>query len=342
MAEGEDSAAEGGRHRFWDGRGWRDVAQFAFIAVLVISAIVQGHDVDELRANNGDLVEDVRAARADTRVNAAAVESVETLLADVCAAAPERALEDDGLDSECKLAEAGNIEEQVPIADGDRVDDGGSGLNQDQVQGVVADYVRRYLTDLPPGYRDDLRAAVVDYLADRRGPRGQRGRAGADARPPTTRQIAAAAAAYLQANPPPPGPAGDPGAAGRGLVTTFLDGCDVVFTYTDGSTSRVGPLCGPQGPQGVPGEPGRPPTTEEVAAALDAYCAARPDGDCVGAQGPAGAAGATGPAGPAGRGIASIECEATTVGQVQLTVRYDDGTTQTVDCTAPAEPPPEP
>lgn len=55
---------------------------------------------------------------------------------------------------------------------------------------------------------------------------------------------------------------------------------------------------GPVGPQGVPGDDGRPPSSGEVLAAVQAYCASI--GGCVGPQGSPGNPGATGPIGSPG------------------------------------------
>jgi hypothetical protein len=317
----------------------REVTQVAFIVVLVASALVTGHQVDDLRASRAVLAGDVQQARAQTRTNAAAVESMESLLADVCDSARDAALEDDGLETECKLAEAGNIEERVPVVDPVTGPVAPAGPSADQIQHAVDGYLRRYLADLPGSYTDDLRSAVVDYLAEHptvgeAGERGERGKPGRDAAPPKVAEIAAAVAAYLQANPPPPGQPGEPGAAGVGVAAAFLDGCDVVFTYTDGTTSRIGPICGPTGPQGeqgVQGEPGRAPTAEEVRAAVDAYCSERPSGDCVG---------------PAGRGIADMECidENPDDPASRWRITYTDGTVDenAGPCRGPAGPRGEP
>lgn len=301
----------------------RETAQVLFIGALVVSAIVTGQRVDELQGDRD-------ALRAEARTNAAAVQSIESILADVCDSVPDARLEDNGVNRECTLAEAGNIEDRLPV-----VEPGApaAGVSVGQVEGVVDAYLRRYLADLPAAYTADLREQVIAYLQAHPGAPGEPGKRGRAGRV-TSRQVAAAAAAYLRVNPPPAGKPGARGVAGISVTGSVLDGCDVVFTYSDGHTSRVGPICGPTGPTGATGatgDPGRPPTPEEVAAAVDSYCANRPDGDCVGPAGPAGATGATGPAGPAGRGIASIEC-ASTSGQEQLTIHYDDGTSETVAC----------
>lgn len=250
-------------------RRWhvREAAQLAFIGVLVASAIVTGNSVEDLKASRTHLAHQVRDARSDGRTNAAAVDTIESILADVCQAAPDRQLDDAGVQRDCSLAEAGNIEDRLPVVPAPAVAAPNEpGVSVGQVEGVVDAYLRRYLSDLPADYTADLREQVIGYLQTHpgtpgeRGRRGARGRSGVDV---TTAQVAAAAAAYLQANPPPAGPQGATGAQGApgvGVSAAFLDGCDVVFTYTDGSTSRVGPLCGPpgpQGPQGDKGEPGR-------------------------------------------------------------------------------------
>jgi hypothetical protein len=252
-------------------RRWhaRELAQVAFIAVLAVSAIVTGRNVEELKQSRAELVREVQDARSDGRTNAAAVEAIEAILADVCQATPDQQLDDAGVARECTLAEAGNIEDRLPVVKTPAAPRE-PGVSVAQIEGVVDAYLRRYLSDLPADYTAELRAQVVEYLQTHPGEpgqRGQRGRRGAPGRPGpvvSTAAVAAATAAYLQANPPPPGEPGAPGAPGVGVSSAFLDGCDVVFTYTDGTSSRVGPLCGPPGPpgpqgeQGVPGERGEP------------------------------------------------------------------------------------
>lgn len=66
-----------------------------------------------------------------------------------------------------------------------------------------------------------------------------------------------------------------------------------------------------RGLQGEDGEPGRPPSAEEIAAAVEAYCAAN-DG-CRGIQGATGQTGATGATGTAGVSVGSIKCNGTSI-----------------------------
>jgi hypothetical protein len=102
---------------------------------------------------------------------------------------------------------------------------------------------------------------------------------------------------------------------------------------TPGPEGRPG-ASGSSGASGAPGQPGASgaagpgPTDDQIAAAVAAYCTAH--GNCTGPAGPTGSAGPTGPTGPAGRGVASIDCKG--LGLDQLTIHYDDGTTQTVPC----------
>lgn len=105
----------------------------------------------------------------------------------------------------------------------------------------------------PPTHLEVL-AAVTSYCDSRGNCRGQPGATGATG---------------------PVGPAGVQGGAGeRG---------------SDGAQGATGAA----GSNGKDGAPGRPPTAEEIAAAVDAYCAAN-----NGCQGPAGAEGAPGATGP--------------------------------------------
>lgn len=98
---------------------------------------------------------------------------------------------------------------------------------------------------------------------------------------------------------------------------------------TRGPVGRSGSpgASGSSGAAGSQGPAGPGPTDDQIAAAVAAYCTAH--GNCTG---PAGPAGSTGPTGPAGRGVASIDCKG--LGLNQLTIHYDDGTTQTVPCNA--------
>lgn len=121
----------------------------------------------------------------------------------------------------------------------------------EQTSAAVADWFAARDLSLTPGYSEAMQDAVARYLTRNPPP------AGKDGSGPTDQQIADAAAAYLIANPPADGADGTNGDDGRGLVSAVLDGCDVVFTYTDGDTDRVGPICGKDGTNGSNGDDGR-------------------------------------------------------------------------------------
>jgi hypothetical protein len=141
-----------------------------------------------------------------------------------------------------------------------------------------------------------IAAAVEDYCALREGCAGV----------PSRAQVALAVQAFCAAGACK-GPSGRPGAAGA-------------------SGAR-----GAAGASGASGAPGSGPTSDQVASAVAAYCAAH--GDCTGPAGPkgdTGASGAAGAAGASGRGIASIDCSG--IPAETLTIHYDDGTSETVSC----------
>lgn len=69
-----------------------------------------------------------------------------------------------------------------------------------------------------------------------------------------------------------------------------------------------------RGPQGPDGDPGRAPTTEEIAAAVEAYCAAHDS-----CRGTAGARGATGSAGVS---IGSVVCNGTSISFFSTTGKH--------------------
>jgi hypothetical protein len=121
----------------------------------------------------------------------------------------------------------------------------------EQTSAAVADWFAARDLSLTPGYSEAMQDAVARYLTRNPPP------AGKDGSGPTDQQIADAAAAYLIANPPADGVDGSNGADGRGVVSAVLDGCDVVFTYTNGDTDRVGPICGNDGADGTNGSDGR-------------------------------------------------------------------------------------
>jgi hypothetical protein len=121
----------------------------------------------------------------------------------------------------------------------------------EQMDAAVADWFASHDLSLTPGYSEAMQDAVARHLTRNPPP------AGKDGSGPTDQQIADAVAAYLIANPPADGVDGTNGADGRGVVSAVLDGCDVVFTYTNGDTDRVGPICGKDGTNGSNGSDGR-------------------------------------------------------------------------------------
>lgn len=137
-----------------------------------------------------------------------------------------------------------------------------------QVRAAVADYFRRFpipqVTDAQ--VKAQVQQQVVAYLEANQPRPG---------RAPTTGEIARAVAGYLQRHPPPAGPKGETGAAGLSYTDVELDGCQLVFTRSDGQSSRVGPVCGdkgdpgPKGDTGVDGPPGPPGVVQVV---TDASC----------------------------------------------------------------------
>lgn len=152
--------------------------------------------------------------------------------------------------------------EEVPTVTGTLDPDVMAQLVNDSVTRAVTDYFQRFPVAA------DVRQSVSDYLVANPPKPG---------RPPSDREIALATANYLDANPPAAGPAGAdgsdgasgadgtagapgtpgvPGKDGRGVSSVALDGCALVFTYSDDTTTRVGPVCGPVGPKGDTGSPG--------------------------------------------------------------------------------------
>lgn len=114
----------------------------------------------------------------------------------------------------------------------------------EETAAAVATWFATHDLSLTSGYSAAMQAAVARYLSRNPPPPGKDGK---DAPAPTDRQIAGAVAAHLMANPPAAG------INGRGVAETTLDGCHVVFTYTDGATDRVGPICGKDGTNGKDG-----------------------------------------------------------------------------------------
>jgi hypothetical protein len=251
---------------------YRSVARWVLVLVLIVVAVLSGTRI-------GGLVDDNEDAESE---NAA----VQSILATACGAASFEDLQKQGLVEECRLAQAGELADAIPDdaaspgddpsqVDPDVIDDDPNGTPADitppsapggpsyaQVSAAVDDYFARKGIPVTPAYERAIRRATTTYIA---------AHPPKDGRPPTTREITRAVRDVLLANPPADG------SDGRSVASASIDGCFVVFTYSDGTTDRVGPLCGPQG------EPAPPPSDAQVAAQVAAYCDA--NGEC---RGPAG------------------------------------------------------
>lgn len=152
------------------------------------------------------------------------------------------------------------------------------------------------------------------------GPAGPAGPQGAQGPGPSAEQIDLAVTAYCGSH------SGCTGTPSRVQVAAAVTAYCATGACT-GPSGSIGPTGAP-GKNGTDGQTGPGPTDDQVAAAVTAYCAAH--GGCTGPAGRNGADGSTGPQGPAGRGITSIDC--TGLGVDQLTIHYDDGTSETVPC----------
>lgn len=236
------------------------------MVVLVVTAFIGGRQTDHLRQQR-----DINGAAAQT--NAESVSKAGEIIADVCNAAPAKSIKATGRTKDCQLAKAGKIDEVVPVITPQVTV---QRVSQADIARAVDAYLDVYLKDLPARYRADLRQAVVDYLTANPPAAGKDGKPGP---PPTAAVVAGAVVDYLQKNPPAPG---KDGTAGVSVASVSLDGCDLIFAFSDKTTNKVGPVCGPTGRDGAPG-PG--PTAAELRAAFDGYCADQPGGTCVGADG---------------------------------------------------------
>lgn len=226
-------------------------AQWAVIALLVVAYLSLTHTVG--------------GYRTDARKDHGTVRVVGSMLAEACGAASMRDLRQENLVRECRLARQGKIEQAVPDRALPAVGESPTpdtlpdtpgetigralGVHNGQVDAAVARWFRFHDLTLSKGYQRTLQGAVAASLAKNPPERGKAGR------PPTDAEIAAAVNAALLADPP------KDGVNGRGVSSAALDGCDIVFTYTDGTTDRIGPVCGPAGPKGDPGDPGSPGQT---------------------------------------------------------------------------------
>ena len=229
-----------------------------------------------------DRIAALREAQQQDRATTAAVNS---MLAQSCGAASFEELRKQGLVEECRLAQEGKLADALPNdrlpdpdagpteVDPDLVEDDENSTPADllppmrpsdaAVSSAVDGYLERYPLNAQPGYQRAISRTVTAYLT---------ANPPADGRPPTEEEIRAAVRASLLANPPADG------ADGRGVAAAALEWCDVVFSYSDGTSNRIGPICGKDGQQGPP------PTTQQIADAVAAYCTA--NGNCRGPAGP--------------------------------------------------------
>lgn len=253
---------------FFRRRSVRRAATVLVVVILVVSAYLGGRQTDTIRAER-----DTATGAAET--NASSVDTVgNKILPDVCKAATAKRLQAIGRYDECQLATQGKIDQVVPVVTPPVVTV--EQVTQKDIERVVDAYLSDYLADLPAKYRADLRQSVVDYLTANPPKPGKDGK---PAPAPTPAAIGAAVATYLTANPPLPGKDGEDGPAGVSVTGAALDGCDVVFSLSNDTTVRVGPICGPKG------EKGDGPTADELKAAVAAHCADQPGGTCNGRDG---------------------------------------------------------
>lgn len=228
----------------------REPARVGLIAVLAVAAFIGARRMDVLAS-------DVESSTSAARTNAQSVQKVEKMLADVCKAATDKTVRQAGRGNECRLAEAGNIEQAAPVV---QPQVKSQQVSRQQLEQVVDAYLENRLKELPSEYRDDLRRAVVDHLRANPPAAGKDGTVGKTGPPPTPAQIAPVVAAYVSAHPPAAGKDGRDGTKGDqgvSLTGAALDGCDLVFSFSDTTTVRVGPICGPTGKDGGDGRDGR-------------------------------------------------------------------------------------
>lgn len=236
-------------------RALRQAAGVVFIATLVVTAFATGRAQDGLRA-------DVNVSTSAARTNAQSVGKVEKILADVCKAASDKNVSKVGRADECKLAEAGKINQTVPVI---QPQVRYQPVSRGQIEQVVDAYLENRLRELPDQYRAALRQDVVDYLKANPPKDGATGKTGP---PPNAAQIAPVVASYVAAHPPPAakdgkdgtngtnGVNGQQGAPGVSVTGASLDGCDLVFTFSNDTSVRVGPICGKDGKDGTNGTNG--------------------------------------------------------------------------------------
>lgn len=228
--------------------------------------------------------------RDDVDQQTVTTDTLAALLNDACDAAPQADLRRKGIVGECQLARTGDLRDRIAADDvpddlADVVPDDSVTIDPLMISEAVEDYFEANPLAASPDYEASITRATERYL---------RANPPRDVTIPQA-DIRAAVRTVLLANPPADGEAGtpgesgapgDPGApgepgqaggAGRGIAVATTDGCDVVFTYSDDTTDRLGPFCGPKG------DPGPAPTQDQIATAVAAYCTA--NGEC---RGPAG------------------------------------------------------
>ena len=129
---------------------------------------------------------------------------------------------------------------------------------------------------------------------------------------------------------------GIPGPEGRGVASTAIKDGALVVNFTDGTSREVGQVVGPggvAGPKGDPGSAGEPGRGVASLTVTDGVLIVTYDDGTSAEVGPL-PPGPAGPTGPAGRGITSVTCGATLPPKFTLTFTYTDGTTETVTCDA--------
>jgi hypothetical protein len=151
------------------------------------------------------------------------------------------------------------------------------------------------------------------------------------------------------AGPPGPGPTDAQIALAVGAYCDTHGDCKGTPSRTE-VAAAVKAFCasgvcdGSRGPSGASGQPGATgaqgpgPTDAQIADAVAAYCSAH--NQCTGPAGPSGPPGPSGASGEPGRGILSIDCQGPPFDT--FVIHYDDGTTETVECSEAPAPTPTP
>lgn len=257
----------------------RETAAWLMLAVLVWAYFSANDSVDTKTAAVVAAQDTADVAQTAAEVNRAGVTNVERLLARACATVPEAKLRVKGLADECRLATAGDIEKVVPVSTTPQ-----GKITLPDLTPDIVEAVNTYFEDNPVNVevvgltKPEVAAQVTAYIAAH--PDQFTGPPGADAPPVTQEEVAQAVAVVLTANPP------------KALASANVDaGCFLVLNYNDGTTDRLGPICGGDGANGTDGTSA---TQADVQQAVMDYCT---DGRCTG---PAGPPGPEGPAGPPG------------------------------------------